>query len=165
MTPTWVDIANFVVASIALILGVVLHFRDRRHSEDLLALQQEMNRIEKARRSDEVLERSSADLRASVLRVGRAGRSLILLIKNHGVAPAADVRVLIDGVPASESEILEHDTESAARRTFGPIGPGNSLSLPILAHAAAPNEFVVAVRWKNRSGTDGSTETQVRIPW
>lgn len=155
-------VAGFVLSLLAIVLSVIAYLHTKRHDDRIFELERRNDQRESGRRAEEVRDRKRASLAAVVRRGVRNAHSAIEIV-NAGPAAATSVAVMIDGVPAHESEHLLLGPPTEAPRDFGPIGAGASQRLKFLVTAMGPDKLLVAIAWTDESGETGRWESVLSV--
>jgi hypothetical protein len=102
--------------------------------------------IEEGRERDRQRESRQAVLVASI----EGARSPLLVIRNHGAAPARDIEVLVDDEPIAKHQLIRD-----AGREIGTLGPGAETHYSFITFDGMPTVYDIALRW-----SDGTGETR-----
>lgn len=145
---TW---AGIVIAGISLIVAAISLWKSDRAQREANAAQRRIVEIEEQREQDRVGESRRAVVRVALRRTGNAFR---LCIQNVGQAEARNLKIRLDGIPASEHPVVP------GGQTFPTmVGPGAEVGLlmALTWGTDAPTELTVT--WDDDAGTGHSFRT------
>jgi len=139
----------------ALVVSIASAIATSRISSRQNALQEQMLALETAREQDRRREAESAQVTASIERWGREHR---LRIQNSGSVTARNVRVLMDGKPLREYElILQGEDEISV------LGPGVDATYILAVAQQSPGVVLVRIEWSDDSADNRIWKSQLKV--
>jgi hypothetical protein len=149
------DPVSISLSIAALVVSIASTIATSRISSRQNALQEQMLALETAREQDRRREAESAQVTASIERWGREHR---LRIQNSGSVTARNVRVLMDGKPLREHElILQGEDEISV------LGPGVDATYILAVAQQSPGVVLVRIEWSDDSADNRIWESQLKV--
>jgi hypothetical protein len=162
-----VDPLSAVLSGIAVLVSVVFGVVSYRTTRQQNAFQERLVNLEHAREQDRVRETRSADVRASIQRDSLHWRESRLQgrqpqhwlsIRNEGSVTARKVRVLLDGRPA-----LQHQLIPRGEDEINILGPGAESRYVLAVTLGGPRVLDVRIEWEDDSGEPRRWESQLKV--
>jgi len=117
-----------------------------------VAIQDRLTQIEQSREQAKIIQSLKADLRAEIRQVKQS--TWRLFVTNGGRGTARNVRVMLDGKP-----LLEHDVIPGGQEEVKIIGPKSEISCCMAMSYSCSPPFDFDVTWEDDTGQQGLYRT------
>jgi hypothetical protein len=143
------------ISTAALIVATWSAISQSRAAKREGAIQERLLRLEQAREQYRAREAEAASVTAGV---EASGEETWLVVRNRGLGSADEVRVLVDGVPIHQHEIVFCRAEQVTQ-----LGPGAEVRYP-LAITFGTNHLVdVQITWSDATGGARRWQSQLTL--
>ncbi len=118
-------------------------------------MQSHLLRFETARERDRVGEVQRASLAAEL---SRRPRSAVLVVRNHGRAPAREIGITVDGTPIAQHQLFKMGNPSLRL-----LAPDAQAEFIMLTHDGMPSVYHLELAWKDDSPEPGRWASELTL--
>lgn len=150
--------ASLVVSAGSLAVAIYSATRSARISAAQADVQSRMLALENVRQRAETRAMKRANLTGALRKYG--GTDIRLVVRNAGPVAAKDVKMTLDGAPASQHPVWLGNVSDAPLQL---LGAGAEAEYLLAIAQQSPDKVLFDVSWENPSGERDSWSTELRL--